>query len=185
MGRRAQQESGQAENHFSGQNSSLTLARETSPPKPPRRHGGWADDFTKTSKLRKNVSEDREDERLRQQSLDGYNAEDDIPVIPDLEELQEEDFAQQVAVPPSVQINRVMTYRDLNNDLLKYSAFQTLNDIDLKILTQVLAPEQEVREEFVAWDWDRLYTEVSSELASEWDPVQLEKEDPTGQPRLP
>lgn len=26
----------------------------------------------------------------------------------------------------SVQVNRVMTYRDLDNDLMKYSAFQTL-----------------------------------------------------------
>lgn len=76
-----------------------------------------------------------------------------------------------------------MTYRDLDNDLMKYSAFQTLvryslypsfpnnntfpnigvfsnclpnvlsllnvsqdGEIDLKLLTKVLAPEQEVRE---------------------------------------
>lgn len=26
----------------------------------------------------------------------------------------------------SIQVNRVMTYRDLDNDLMKYSAFQTL-----------------------------------------------------------
>uniref|UniRef100_A0A452R4J5 Intraflagellar transport 43 n=1 Tax=Ursus americanus TaxID=9643 RepID=A0A452R4J5_URSAM len=50
----------------------------------------------------------------------------DIPVIPDLEEVQEEDFALQVAAPPSIQVNRVMTYRDLDNDLMKYAAFQTL-----------------------------------------------------------
>ncbi|CDR00972.1 unnamed protein product, partial [Oncorhynchus mykiss] len=53
----------------------------------------------------------------------------------------------QVAAPPSIQVNRVMTYRDLDNDLMKYSAFQTLDgEIDLKLLTKVLAPEQEVRE---------------------------------------
>nr|KAF6387047.1 intraflagellar transport 43 [Myotis myotis] len=71
----------------------------------------------------------------------------DIPVIPDLEEVQEEDFVLQVAAPPSVQVNRVMTYRDLDNDLMKCAAFQTLDGtIDLKLLTKVLAPEQEVRE---------------------------------------
>nr|XP_017207368.1 intraflagellar transport protein 43 homolog [Danio rerio] len=53
----------------------------------------------------------------------------------------------QIAAPPSVQVNRVMTYRDLDNDLMKFSAFQTLDgEIDLKLLTKVLAPEQEVRE---------------------------------------
>ncbi|KAB0397477.1 hypothetical protein E2I00_019713 [Balaenoptera physalus] len=107
----------------------------------------------------------------------------DIPVIPDLEEVQEEDFVLQVAAPPSIQVNRVMTYRDLDNDLMKYAAFQTLDgEIDLKLLTKVLAPEHEVREDDVSWDWDRLYTEVSSELLSEWDVLQADKEDPVGQP---
>lgn len=30
------------------------------------------------------------------------------------------------SLPFSIQVNRVMTYRDLDNDLMKYSAFQTL-----------------------------------------------------------
>ncbi|KAJ6661256.1 hypothetical protein lerEdw1_015393 [Lerista edwardsae] len=103
---------------------------------------------------------------------------EDIPVIPDLEEVQEEDFAMQVAAPPSVQVNRVLTYRDLDNDLMKYAAFQTLDgEIDLKLLSKVLAPEQEVREDDVSWDWDHLYTEVASELLSEWDVGQSEKEE--------
>ncbi|KAG8126347.1 hypothetical protein E2320_021463 [Naja naja] len=102
----------------------------------------------------------------------------DIPVIPDLEEVQEEDFAMQVAAPPSVQVNRVLTYRDLDNDLMKYAAFQTLDgEIDLKLLSKVLAPEQEVREDDVIWDWNHLYTEVASDLLSEWDSGQSEKEE--------
>ncbi|KAF7251562.1 hypothetical protein EYD10_02766 [Varanus komodoensis] len=101
-----------------------------------------------------------------------------IPVIPDLEEVQEEDFAMQVAAPPSVQVNRVLTYRDLDNDLMKYAAFQTLDgEIDLKLLSKVLAPEQEVQEDDVSWDWNHLYIEVASELLSEWDSGQPEKED--------
>ncbi|XP_072819562.1 intraflagellar transport protein 43 homolog isoform X3 [Vicugna pacos] len=173
------------------------------PPKLPRRQGGWADDSMKTSnsggwKLEieesawlgspglpwsgRRASEEVEDHRLRQQSLDGLDDEGDIPVIPDLEEVQEEDFVLQVAAPPSIQVNRVMTYRDLDNDLMKYAAFQTLDgEIDLKLLTKVLAPEHEVREDDVGWDWDRLYTEVSSELLTEWDPLQVDKEDPVGQ----
>ncbi|XP_049467334.1 intraflagellar transport protein 43 homolog [Panthera uncia] len=188
MGRRAQQESAQVDNHLSNKNSSSILTGEAPPPKPPRRQGGWADDSTKASKSGRRASEEIEDHRLRQQSLDGSDDGGDIPVIPDLEEVQEEDFALQVAAPPqvryiSIQVNRVMTYRDLDNDLMKYSAFQTLDgEIDLKLLTKVLAPEHEVREDDVSWDWDRLYTEVSSELLTEWDLLQAEKEDPVGQP---
>ncbi|XP_014446565.1 intraflagellar transport protein 43 homolog isoform X2 [Tupaia chinensis] len=160
------------------------LRTSAPPPKPPRRQGGWADDSMKNSKLGKKASEEIEDHRLRQQSLDGSDDGGDIPVIPDLEEVQEEDFVLQVAAPPSIQVNRVMTYRDLDNDLMKYSAFQTLDgEIDLKLLTKVLAPEHEVREDDVSWDWDLLYTEVSSELLTEWDQLQTEKEDPIGQPR--
>ncbi|KAG7237244.1 hypothetical protein INR49_032577 [Caranx melampygus] len=77
----------------------------------------------------------------------------------------------------SVQVNRVMTYRDLDNDLKYYSAFQTLDgEIDLKLLTKVLAPEQEVKEDDVSWDWDHLFTEVSSELLMEWDQGESEEQ---------
>ncbi|KAL1790483.1 intraflagellar transport protein 43-like [Sigmodon hispidus] len=186
MGRRAQQESTQAENYFSSKNSSLIQTEEAPPPKPPRRQGGWADDSMKVSKLGKKLSEEMEDRRLRQQhSLTGSDeGEDNIPVIPDLEDVREEDFVLQVASPPSIQVNRVMTYRDLDNDLMKYSAFQTLDgEIDLKLLTKVLAPEHEVREDDVGWDWDHLYTEVSSELLTEWDLLRTEKEDPVGPSR--
>ncbi|KAM5273588.1 intraflagellar transport protein 43 homolog [Ctenodactylus gundi] len=184
MGRRAQLEPAQTDSLFGGKSASLTLAGEAPPPKPPRRQGVWADESMKLSKLGRKPSEEMEDHRLRQQSLDRSDDGGDIPVIPDLEEIQEEDFVLQVASPPSVQVNRVMTYRDLDNDLMKYSAFQTLDgEIDLKLLTKVLAPEQEVREDDVGWDWDHLYTEVSSELLSEWDQLQMEREDPTGLPR--
>ncbi|NXW82347.1 IFT43 protein, partial [Alopecoenas beccarii] len=102
----------------------------------------------------------------------------DIPVIPDLEEVQEEDLAMQVAAPPSVQVNRVLAYRDLDEDLMKYAAFQTLDgEIDLKLLTKVLAPEHELQEDDVSWDWDHLFTEVSSELVTEWDLGLSERED--------
>uniref|UniRef100_A0A8C9DK43 Intraflagellar transport 43 n=1 Tax=Prolemur simus TaxID=1328070 RepID=A0A8C9DK43_PROSS len=190
MGRRAQQEPAQAENHLSGKNSSLTLTGEAPPPKPPRRRqGGWADESMKASNVtqtsKQQLDLDADCHKMHHRDLGLASLEEaDIPVIPDLEEVQEEDFVLQVAAPPSVQVNRVMTYHDLDNDLMKYSAFQTLDgEIDLKLLTKVLAPEHEVREDDVSWDWDHLYTEVSSELLAEWDLLQSEREDPAGQPR--
>ncbi|XP_066497910.1 intraflagellar transport protein 43 homolog isoform X2 [Hoplias malabaricus] len=155
---------------------------EGPPPKPPRRQGGWAEETTGTGSAksgRRQGAEEVEDQRLRPQTPEGSDDESDIPVIPDLDEVQEEDLTMQVAAPPSIQVNRVMTYRDLDNDLMKYSAFQTLDgETDLKLLTKVLAPEQEVREEDVGWDWDHLFTEVSSELQTEWDQGEREDQSP-------
>ena len=51
------------------------------------------------------------------------------------------------------------------------------NEIDLKLLSKSLAAESEVMEEDKAWDWDHLFTEVSSELQTEWDQVSAQKSD--------
>uniref|UniRef100_A0A673ZI08 Intraflagellar transport 43 n=1 Tax=Salmo trutta TaxID=8032 RepID=A0A673ZI08_SALTR len=197
-GQRAQQAAEQTsleEPRHVRKSSSSTSMGEGPPPKPARRQGGWAEETSGSAKeplsselhihlhqrgirsgRRPAMVQDVEDRRLRPQTPQGSDDEGDIPVIPDLDEVQEEDLNMQVAAPPSIQVNRVMTYRDLDNDLMKYSAFQTLDgEIDLKLLTKVLAPEQEVREEDVGWDWDHLFTEVSSELLTEWD--QGEKEE--------
>ncbi|KAM4666417.1 intraflagellar transport protein 43 homolog isoform 2-T2 [Amazona ochrocephala] len=166
MGRRARQEFFPDENPIRKSSQSASFG-EGPPPKPPRRQGGWADDAVLVTT----------NHRLRQQSLEASDDGGDIPVIPDLEEVQEEDLAMQVAAPPSVQVNRVLTYHDLDKDLMKYAAFQTLDgEVDLKLLTKVLAPEHELRED-VSWDWDHLFTEVSSELVTEWDVGQSERED--------
>ncbi|XP_070577442.1 intraflagellar transport protein 43 homolog A-like isoform X3 [Ptychodera flava] len=132
------------------------------PPRPSRKQGGWADDTPKSAK---------KGERLRPASAHSHSGSDEeIPVIPDLEEFQEEDMATQIAAPPSVQVNRVATYRELDNDLLKHSQLLTLDgEIDLKLLTRVLSAESEVIEEDKPWDWDRLFTEVASDLQTEWD----------------
>ncbi|KAJ7988647.1 hypothetical protein DPEC_G00311380 [Dallia pectoralis] len=183
LGRRARQAAEQTslvEEPRVRKSSSTTSMGEGPPSKPARRQGGWAEESSGSgsakSGRRPAMVEDMEDRRLRPQTPPGWDDEEDIPVIPDLDEVQDEDLTMQVAAPPSVQVNRVMTYRDLDNDLMKYSAFQTLDgEIDLKLLTKVLAPEQEVREEDVGWDWDHLFTEVSSELLTEWD--QGEKEE--------
>uniref|UniRef100_A0A8V0XJA0 Intraflagellar transport 43 n=1 Tax=Gallus gallus TaxID=9031 RepID=A0A8V0XJA0_CHICK len=198
MGRRARQDVFSGES-LSRKNSSSASTGEEPPPKPPRRQGGWAvDPVLAPTKSGKKHAEEVEDHRLRQQSQEVSSEGGDIPVIPDLEEVQEEDLAMQVAAPPrvrflltfvwmttdaslanmNVQVNRVLTYHDLDKDLMKYAAFQTLDgEVDLKLLTKVLAPEHELREDDVCWDWDHLFTEVSSELVTEWDVGQSERED--------
>ncbi|XP_029453295.1 intraflagellar transport protein 43 homolog [Rhinatrema bivittatum] len=102
MGRRARAsyDSVQEESANGGRDSSAGSAGEGLPPKPARRQGGWADDSAGFTKTVKKAAEEMEERRFRQQSLDGSDEEGDIPVIPDLEEVQEEDLAMQVAAPP-------------------------------------------------------------------------------------
>ncbi|XP_029972266.1 intraflagellar transport protein 43 homolog isoform X2 [Salarias fasciatus] len=186
-GRRARHAADQSsfeDSRYTRKSSTSASAADGPPPKPTRRQGGWAEESSGSGSAkssRRPAAEDVEDRRLRPQTPQGSDDEGDIPVIPDLDEVQEEDLTLQVAAPPSIQVNRVMTYRDLDNDLKRYSAFQTLDgEIDLKLLTKVLAPEQEVKEDDVSWDWDHLFTEVSSELLMEWD--QGESDEPSVSP---
>ncbi|XP_060564368.1 intraflagellar transport protein 43 homolog isoform X1 [Ruditapes philippinarum] len=126
-------------------------------PRRPRKLDGWGTE--------------QEDERLRPHSPDkSDDSDNDIPVIPDLEDQQEEDITQTVAYAPNVAVNRVATYKELDNDLLRQAAFLTLdNEIDLKLLTKSLATDSDLIEEDKPWDWDRLFTEVTSELLTQWE----------------
>ncbi|XP_046342791.2 intraflagellar transport protein 43 homolog B-like isoform X3 [Haliotis rufescens] len=128
------------------------------PGRPSKAVSGWGEEAPRKSR-----------ERLRPRSPDQESDSDqDIPVIPELEDQQEEDMSTKVAVAPNVAVNRVATYRELDNDLLRQAAFLTLdNEIDLKLLTKAVSPEQDLIEEDRPWDWDRLFTEVTSEMISD------------------
>merc|ERR1719318_1705243 len=88
------------------------------PPRPSRRVGGWGDDTQKQGRRRAGAVEEIEDERLRPHSDRESDSDNDIPVIPDLEDNQEEEITSTIAVAPNVAVNRVATYRELDNDLL-------------------------------------------------------------------
>ena len=97
--------------------------------------------------------------------------EDDLPVIPDLEEVEREDMAQRIADAPNVAVNRVDTYKELDSDLFKHAAFATLEEIDLRLLTRHMVPEQSLKEPDEVWTWDKLFADVSSQIQSEWFPI--------------
>lgn len=95
------------------------------------------------------------------------DSDTDMPVIPDLDEVKDDDFIDQIAQAPSVAVNRVATYQELDSDLLKHAAFNTLDGIDLRLLTRCLAPENEIKEADEPWTWDIIFTDVSSELTGD------------------
>merc|ERR1712156_1247500 len=137
----------------------------TSRPPPPRgrRTGGWADEASR-AKTAKSV-------RMAA-DIGGIGSDDEegMPIIPDLDDVRDEDMAFTVADAPSVAVNRVATYKELDNDLLKHVAFATLDDIDLKLLTKRMAPESALKEPDDPWNWDVVFAEVSGELTKEWFP---------------
>lgn len=141
---------------------------EGGPPPKPNRVSGWGEENPRKSrKLGEGFDfDDGNNERLRPHSPDKDEDSDaDIPVIPDLEEQQDEDMTTKIAMAPNVAVNRVATYRELDHDLQKQAAFLTLdNEIDLKLLTKSLSADADLFEEDRPWDWDRLFTEVTSEL---------------------
>ncbi|KAK7483543.1 hypothetical protein BaRGS_00025217 [Batillaria attramentaria] len=174
--------------------------KSTPPDRPNKAVSGWGEEAPRKPRARQlgegfealeevsdfNFDENEDEivtgafERLRPSSpakSDGGDSDNDIPVIPELEDQQEEDMSSRVAAAPNVAVNRVATYRELDNDLLRQAAFQVLdNEIDLKLLTKGLSPMEDLIEEDRPWDWDRLFTEVSSELTTEWEKTAEEGE---------
>jgi len=152
-------------------NNNKAEASSSSSPRPSRKQGGWADDIKEKKRGKFGRMLEEEDERLKQDAtvlLD--NDGDDIPIIPELDDVTEDDLATQVAAPPSVLVTRIATFKELDHDFEKHAGLLTLDgDIDLKLLGNVLAPDAVVQENDKVWNWDRVFTEVSSELRSEWE----------------
>lgn len=147
-----------------GEVSSVSQSAEEPPQR--KKIGGWADDNAKTKK-KKDLPAEEEDERLNVQTV---LEEEGGSIIPDLEEVQEEALTAQVAAPPSVMVNRVDTYKQLESDLHKHAGLFTLeNEVDLKLLAKVLSPETDVVEEDKPWEWDKVFTELSTDIQEVWD----------------
>ncbi|CAD6234576.1 GSCOCG00001994001-RA-CDS [Cotesia congregata] len=97
----------------------------------------------------------------------------DIPVIPDIEEIQDESISN-ISNAPSVGINRVTAYKELDSDLLKNATFALLDNVNLSILTEKLYPEKLIKETDDVWNWEYLFAQVSSELNNEEQKIIME-----------
>ncbi|XP_050036212.1 intraflagellar transport protein 43 homolog isoform X4 [Dermacentor andersoni] len=142
------------------------------PPKP-RRNSGWAEDNSSSGLFRFRRSSARppstvpiEASKLTRNEtvLERDDSDSEIPSIPDLGEVEYDDLATQVAQAPSVSVNQVDTFQQLDNELLKQAAFTTLDGCDLRLLTKYLTPEEYLKEPDAVWTWDTLFTEVAAEI---------------------
>ena len=140
---------------------------------PPRRTGGWGEE-TRAKTARPLFSDPAEE---------AQHSDDELPIIPDLEEVEQEDLALKVAAAPSGAVNRVSTYKELDSDLFKHAAFATLEEIDLRLLTRCMEAEPGLREADELWNWDILFTEVASQMQSEWFPAEKDEQTKTATER--
>jgi len=126
--------------------------------KPRNRQMGWG-----TSDDTKNQKEEI-DSRLIQN--DDEEETEVLEIIPDLEDLEEENMIQQVANPSQKFNKDIATYRELDVDLMNVASFRTIDDvIDMKCLVNNLNPHLSEEEDQV-WRWDKLFADVTSQLKS-------------------
>ncbi|KAL7741468.1 hypothetical protein ACLKA6_000788 [Drosophila palustris] len=131
--------------------------------RPPIRRvsGGWADSGLKGLKSKKNSFDD---ERFQLKSATSSIPTDDIPIIPDLDDIRDEILLNEIVEPPSASINREVTFKELSSDLLSQNAFSAIEDVDLSILTRCLQLQEGLDEPDELWEWDKLFTEVTAQI---------------------
>jgi len=149
---------------------------------------GWGEENSSSGKAgRRNTSKeasreevDANDEPSQRIRTVGDSMEK-ISAIPDLHDTDDQ-FETDVAEPPSVKINRVMTIKELDKDL-EQSFSTTMNKslygFDLTILHAALCPPELCIEEDVYWDWDVIFTEACSDQEIAQDLSKNERESRT------
>lgn len=92
-----------------------------------------------------------------------FNA-DDIPMLPDADELQESLLYNESPNLPSV-----TTYKQLGTDIFpnSKSALGNLDEIDISILTECLENEDYIEEPDEPWIWDQLFAQLAVKISTE------------------
>ncbi|XP_067624175.1 intraflagellar transport protein 43 homolog A isoform X2 [Eurosta solidaginis] len=92
---------------------------------------------------------------------------DDIPTIPDMDDLKDEILLNEIIEPPAANSFRPNTLSELNFDLLNQQAFASLENINMSLLTHCLKLPETLDEPDEVWEWDTLFTDVIAEIHSE------------------
>lgn len=87
---------------------------------------------------------------------------DDIPEIPDFEDIIDEIAPIDAQETKAVAANRVETYKELNSELLKYSEIASSENIDLSKLMRCLLDESILVDFDVPLTKEQLFNEVAS-----------------------
>ncbi|RWS23114.1 intraflagellar transport protein 43-like protein [Leptotrombidium deliense] len=128
--------------------------------KPKRKSALWSEELSNTTE-----SESRNSSaRLHKKSSSFDNETEVVPMIPDLEDVINEDFIKHTADAPKNADNRLISYKDLKQDVETSAAFASLDGIELTALTKTLIAPSELQEEDIHWNWDHLISEVACQM---------------------
>ena len=95
-----------------------------------------------------------------------HTAADDIPELPDLDDLLDDTALNNPIETQAIAANRVETYKELNLELLKYSEFSSNENIDLSKLMQCLLDERVLVDLDEPLTKEQLFIEVGSFIKS-------------------
>ncbi|XP_023165543.1 intraflagellar transport protein 43 homolog [Drosophila hydei] len=145
-----------------------TYNNEFDSSRPPIRRvsGGWADSGLKGLKSKKNSFDDERFQVIK--SATSSIPTDDIPIIPDLDDVRDEILLNEIVEPASsIAFSRDVTFKELSSDLLSQNAFSAIEDVDLTILTRCLQVQESLDEPDEIWEWDKLFTEITAQINSD------------------
>lgn len=91
---------------------------------------------------------------------------DDIPELPDLDDIIDESALNDAKESQAIAANRVETYKELNSELLKYSEFASSQNIDLSKLMHCLQDEIVLADHDIPLTKEQLFSEVASFIHS-------------------
>ncbi|KAK6636162.1 hypothetical protein RUM43_009814 [Polyplax serrata] len=89
---------------------------------------------------------------------------DDIPVIPSIDDFADDDLTTQIAKAPLIGVKQIATYKELENDMLKHSAFSSFEEVNLQVFIKVLHPESSLQEPDIPWTKESLFTDLVSKI---------------------
>lgn len=91
------------------------------------------------------------------------SSSDDIPELPDLEDIIDESTLNDAKEAQAIAANRVETYRELNSELLKYSEFASSGNmmIDLSKLVHCLQDEDVLADHDIPLTKEQLFSEIT------------------------
>ncbi|KAG5861282.1 hypothetical protein JTB14_001597 [Gonioctena quinquepunctata] len=125
-----------------------------------RKTSVWSEDPPKSSRSGAG-SNIIELERFQNDAV--QESDDDIPIIPDIDDIQD-DSLNLSDVKPVISVDR-STYKELDNQFDNFQSgqvtFGNLGDIDLSILTSKLYPEKEVQPCLEVWTLESLFNDLS------------------------
>lgn len=129
------------------------------------KNGGWAEDEHRSARSRGRINL-IEEERFKDKGYTEFdNNDDDIPVIPNIDDIQEDIISSKEAKQPTILIDR-STYKELDTEVspvqgksLELRSF-TKTNIDLYQLTKKLYSQKQVKEPDEEWTMESLYNDI-------------------------